>query len=79
MLQSHVITISGHFVGVAIRLDRGYRFVACDTRLYELDETIWPTLSDVERLARHLYLTGSFGAPLPAPIPLCEPASQVGG
>lgn len=79
MLQSHIITIDGHFVGAAIRLDRGYRFVACDTQLYELDETIWPTLSDVERLARHLYLTGSFSRPGPTPATRNEPVSQVGG
>jgi hypothetical protein len=60
MWQSHVITIDTDFVGVAIRVDHGYRFVATDCRLYELDETIWPTLADVGRLARRLYHTGSF-------------------
>lgn len=79
MLQSHIITIDGHFVGVAIRLDRGYRFVACDTRLYELDETIWPTLADVERLARRLYVTGSFGRVPPTQESQCGSVSQVGG
>lgn len=77
MLQSHIITIDGNFVGAAIRLDRGYRFVATDARLYELDETIWPTLADVERLARNLYRTGSLvrsGAEAPA-----DATSQVGG
>jgi hypothetical protein len=28
-------------------------------RLEELDQTIWPTLADVQRLARRLYLTGT--------------------
>jgi hypothetical protein len=60
MLQSHVIDVDGVFVGAAIRIDRGYRFVATDFRLEELDSTIWPTLADVRRLARRLYLTGSF-------------------
>ena len=60
MLQSHVITVDGNFVGAAIRLDRGYRFVATDIRMYELDETMWPTLAHIERLARHLYYSGSF-------------------
>ena len=68
MLQSHIIDIDGVFVGAAIRIDRGYRFVAIDFRLEELDSTIWPTLADVQRLARRLYLTGSFaGSATPEP------------
>src|ERR1039458_4359912 len=49
MLQSHVIEIDGAFVGAAVRLDRGYRFIATDIRLDDLDGTIWPTLVDVKR------------------------------
>jgi hypothetical protein len=60
MLQSHVIDIDGAFVGAAIRLDSGYRFIATDIRLEELDGTVWPTLADVKRLARRLFLTGRF-------------------
>ena len=60
MIQSHVIDVDGVFVGAAVRLDTGYRFVATDFRLEELDSTIWPTLADVRRLARILYLTGGF-------------------
>ena len=60
MLQSHVIDVDGAFVGAAIRLDTGYRFIATDIRLDELDGSIWPTLADVQRLARNLYLTGRF-------------------
>lgn len=63
MLQSHVINIDGAFVGAAIRLDRGYRFIATDMRLDELDGTIWPTLEDVRRLANGLYRNGRFGNP----------------
>ena len=59
MLQSHTIDIDGVFVGAAVRLDRGYRFIATNMRLEELDQTIWPTLADVQRLARRLYLTGT--------------------
>ena len=55
MLQSHIIEIDGVFVGAAIRIDRGYRFVATDFRLEELDTTIWPTLADVRRVARRVY------------------------
>jgi hypothetical protein len=63
MLQSHPIDIDGVFVGAAIRLDRGYRFVATNMRLEELDQTIWPTLADVQRLARLLYRNGSLVVP----------------
>ena len=59
MIQSHVIDVDGVFVGAAVRLDAGYRFVATDFRLEELDSTIWPTLADVRRLARRIFLTGS--------------------
>jgi hypothetical protein len=74
MLQSHIIDIDGVFVGAAIRIDRGYRFVAIDFRLEDLDSTIWPTLADVQRLARRLYLTGSFAVPT-APEPASATAS----
>jgi hypothetical protein len=59
MLQSHIIDVDGVCVGAAFRLDCGYRFVATNMRLEELDQSIWPTLVDVRRLARHLYLNGS--------------------
>lgn len=69
MLQSHIIDIDGVFVGAAIRLDRGYRFVATNMRLEELDQTIWPTLADVQRLARRLYLNGSLVETAPPASP----------
>ena len=59
MLQSHVIDIDGAFVGAAVRLDKGYRFIATDMKLDELDGSIWPTLADVQRLARRIYLGGA--------------------
>ncbi len=62
MLQSHTIDIDGVFVGAAVRLDRGYRFIATNMRLEELDQSIWPTLADVQRLARRLYCNGSLAA-----------------
>jgi hypothetical protein len=60
MLKSYIIEIDGRFVGAAIRLDAGYRFVAVDAHLAGLDGTTWPNLPDVQRLARRVYLTGSF-------------------
>jgi len=58
MLQSHVIDIDGAFVGAAVRLDKGYRFIATDMKLDDLDGSIWPTLAEVQRLARRIYLGG---------------------
>ena len=46
------------FVGAAVRLDSGYRFIATDMKLDDLDGSIWPTLADVRRLARSVYLGG---------------------
>ena len=68
MLQSHVIEIDGAFVGAAVRLDTGYRFIATDIRLEELDGTTWPTLAEVRRLAHRLFRTGR-GAALPETTP----------
>ncbi len=68
MLQSHIIDINGNFVGAAVRLDTGYRFVALNLRVEELDGTTWPNLDTVRRLARQLFVTGHFGnAPSAAP------------
>jgi hypothetical protein len=64
MLQSHVIDIDGAFVGAAVRLDNGYRFIATDLKLDDLDGSIWPTLADIQRLARRLY----FGSRLTQPL-----------
>jgi hypothetical protein len=58
MLQSHVIDVDGDFVGAAVRLDVGYRFIATDMRLEELDGSVWPSLVDVKRLAQRVYLSG---------------------
>lgn len=58
MLQSHVIDIDGAFVGAAIRQQDGFRFVAVDVRLDELDGKILPSLDDVRRQARTAYLLG---------------------
>ena len=68
MLQSHVIEIDGAFVGAAVRRDPGYRFVATDHRLDELHGTIWPSLSDVLRLANRAFRAGGGNAPSPADL-----------
>ncbi|HEX4171173.1 MAG TPA: hypothetical protein VHY82_01695 [Acetobacteraceae bacterium] len=51
MLQSHVIDIDRRFGGVALRLDRGCRFIATDPRVEDLSEIIWPQIDDVRRVA----------------------------
>jgi len=56
MLQSFVIDIDGNFVGAAVRLDSGYRFIATDMKLEDLDGSILPTLEDVKRIARRLFV-----------------------
>lgn len=64
MLQSHIIEVDGVFVGVAVRIDRGYRFVAIDFRLKELDTSVWPTLDDVRLRARRSLLTATSAVPV---------------
>lgn len=58
MLQSHVIEVDGRFVGAAVRQAGGYRFVAVDPRLEDLDGSIWPSLTDVQRVARRVAQAG---------------------
>ena len=58
MIQSHVIEVDGAFLGAAIRQETGYRFVAVDLRVEELDGSIWPSLADTRRLAHCLVTTG---------------------
>ena len=64
MLQSHIIDVDGVFVGTAIRIDRGYRFVAIDFRLEELDSSVWPALDDVRRLARRTLVAATSAGPI---------------
>jgi hypothetical protein len=64
MLQSHIIDIDGVFVGAAIRIDRGYRFVATDIRMEALDSSIWPTLTDLQRVARRVYRDATSAGPI---------------
>ena len=64
MLQSHIIDVDGMFVGAAVRIDRGYRFVATDFRLEELDSSVWPTLEDVRRVARRSLLAATSAGPI---------------
>jgi hypothetical protein len=52
MHQSHIVEIDGVFVGAALRQSDGYRFVAVDERLRQLNGSMLPTLSDLRRLAR---------------------------
>lgn len=59
MLRSHVIEVDGAFLGAAIQLPPGYRFVAADLRVEELDGSFWPSLDDARRVARQLYRTGN--------------------
>jgi hypothetical protein len=58
MLNSHVIEVSGQFAGAAVRDMNAFRFVAVDPRVEELDGSVWPSLSDVQRVVGHLLTTG---------------------
>jgi len=58
MRQSHVIEISGQFAGAAVAHNGRFRFIAVDPRVEELDDSIWPSLPDVQRVVQHLWTTG---------------------
>ncbi len=61
MLQSHPISVDGVFVGAAVRLDHGFRFVAVDLRLDDLDGVVRSRLGDIETLANRVYRSGLLG------------------
>lgn len=58
MRQSHIIEVSGNFAGAAVTHDGRFRFIAVDPRVEDLDDSIWPSLPDVQRVVRHLWTTG---------------------
>ena len=58
MHQSRVIEISGQFAGAAISHGGQFRFKAIDPRAEELDESVWPSLADLERVVACLFTTG---------------------
>ncbi len=67
MLQSHIVDIDGIFVGAAVLIGGGYKFVAVDRRLVGLDGRVLPTLGDLRRAARAAFFSGRVPAPpLPA-------------
>jgi hypothetical protein len=59
MIQSHPIEVDGVFVGAAVRLDQGYRFIAVSLRLDDLDGVVRPQLQDLRALAHRVYNAGS--------------------
>ena len=46
--DSKVIEVDGAFVGGVIRHELGFRFVAVDPRLADMDQSIWPTLRSAQ-------------------------------
>ncbi len=62
MIQSHPIEVDGVFVGAAIRLDEGYRFIALSLRLDDLDGVVRPQLQDIRRLAQQAYKNPALAA-----------------
>ena len=62
MHQSHVIEVSGRFVGAAVKSSGKFRFVAIDPRVEELDGSEWQSLPDVRRVVSHLLTTGRLPA-----------------
>jgi hypothetical protein len=68
MLQSHIVDIDGIFVGAAVLISGGYKFVAVDRRLVGLDGRVLPTLGDLRRAARAMFFSGRVPAPQSASI-----------
>lgn len=76
MQQSHVIEVDGIFVGAAVRLGDGVRFVAVDVRVKDLDDTIFPSLNQAHEVARKLYRIGRSTTPRKAVTPYLPPIER---
>lgn len=66
MFQSHVIEISGRVAGAAVSNAAGFRFIAIDPRLDEIDGSAWASLTALRLAADHLARTGSLPRRSPA-------------
>lgn len=62
MHQSHIIEISGQFAGAAVDYGTGFRFVAVDPRVKQLDRSLWSTLPEMQRVVTHLLTVGRLPA-----------------
>ncbi len=49
MNGSHIVQIQGNFVGAAMLVPDGFRFVALDARLDDLDGEVWRTFPELHR------------------------------
>jgi hypothetical protein len=47
MTGARIVQVQGNFVGAAMRHPDGYRFVALDVRLDELDGKVWATFPEL--------------------------------
>jgi hypothetical protein len=58
MQDSRIIEVDGVFLGAAVALpdEQGWRFVAANHRVVQLDGRVLASLSDVRRLARQGFL-----------------------
>jgi len=58
MQDSRIIEVDGVFLGAAVALpdDQGWRFVAANHRVVQLDGRVLASLPDVRRLARQGFL-----------------------
>ena len=71
MNKSHVIEVSGVFLGAALRVTDGFRFVAVDPRVSGLHGQLTATLEEARRLASVKYHLAR--SPEPAPPPVTAP------
>lgn len=62
MHHTHLIEVSGQFAGAAVVHEGLFRFIAVDPRVEELDDSVWPTVPDVQRVVGHLLSTGRLPA-----------------
>lgn len=62
MIQSYAVVANGVFVGAAIDMGDKIRFRAVHPKV-EDHESLWPSVTRLERAVTHLFTTGRLGAP----------------
>lgn len=77
MRESRVIETNGVFIGAAVRLTRGYRFVAVNGWLAELNGSLWPTLEELRSATARRYAQASARVAIAARVSRPHPGGQV--
>ncbi len=64
---AHIVQVEGNFVGAAMRDPAGFRFVALDVRLDDLDGMVWPSFPELRWQVESIFRLGRWNEAALAP------------